>query len=37
MRARVGDVMRWDANDKVPLFSAIPPARARIPRAPMIS
>ena len=25
MRARVGDVyMRWDANDKVPLFSAIP-------------
>src|SRR3546814_19915663 len=25
MRARVGDVdMRWDPNDKVPLFSAIP-------------
>ena len=25
MRARVGDVyMRWDTNDKVPLFSAIP-------------
>ena len=25
MRARVGDIyMRWDANDKVPLFSAIP-------------
>jgi conjugative transfer pilus assembly protein TraH len=25
MRARVGDVyMRWDANDKVPVFSAIP-------------
>jgi conjugative transfer pilus assembly protein TraH len=25
MRARVGDVyMRWDANDKVPLFSAVP-------------
>ncbi len=25
MRARVGDVyMRWDANDKVPIFSAIP-------------
>ncbi|MGB3931156.1 MAG: conjugal transfer protein TraH [Sphingobium sp.] len=25
MRARIGDVyMRWDANDKVPLFSAIP-------------
>src|SRR3546814_19596533 len=25
MRARVGDVyMRWDAADKVPLFSAIP-------------
>ena len=25
MRARVGDVyMRWDANDRVPLFSAIP-------------
>jgi conjugative transfer pilus assembly protein TraH len=25
MRARVGDVyMRWDSNDKVPLFSAIP-------------
>jgi conjugative transfer pilus assembly protein TraH len=28
MRARVGDVyMRWDATDKVPLFSAIPACR----------
>ena len=30
MRARVGDVyMRWDANDKVPLFTAIPQCPAQ--------
>ena len=30
MRARVGDVyMRWDTNDKVPLFSAIPACPAQ--------
>ncbi len=30
MRARVGDVyMRWDDNDKVPLFSAIPACAAQ--------
>ena len=35
MRARVGDVyMRWDDNDKVPLFSAIPACPAQDTDAP---
>ena len=35
MRARVGDVyMRWDDNDKVPLFSAIPACPAQDTVAP---
>jgi len=35
MRARVGDVyMRWDANDKVPLFSAIPACPAQDSESP---
>lgn len=35
MRARVGDVyMRWDATDKVPLFSAIPACPAQDSESP---
>lgn len=35
MRARVGDVyMRWDTNDKVPLFSAIPACAAQDSESP---